>query len=54
MAKVSGSLRWAQELRSRIDAHMDSYRRIEHPCMEGKAAKDVFEHHEKLTTMLAE
>ena len=31
MARVSGSLRWAQELHARLDAHMEAFKRIEHP-----------------------
>ena len=31
MAKVSGSLRWAQELKARLDANMESFNAIEHP-----------------------
>ena len=30
MAKVSGSLRWSRELRERMDANMESFKRIEH------------------------
>ena len=31
MAKVSGSLRWAHELKDRMNANMESFQRIEHP-----------------------
>ena len=30
-AKVSGSLRWAYELKDRMNANMDAFKRIEHP-----------------------
>lgn len=54
MAKVSGSLRWAGELRARLDANMEAFKRIEHACMESKEAKDVFDHHARLTELLQE
>jgi hypothetical protein len=31
MAKVSGSLKWAQELKDRISSPMGNYKHIEHP-----------------------
>ena len=31
MAKVSGSLKWAAELRERISGSMGSFKHIEHP-----------------------
>ena len=31
MARVSGSLRWAKEMRERVDRNMECFKRIEHP-----------------------
>ena len=31
MAKISGSLKWAQELRDRITAPMTNFKHVEHP-----------------------
>lgn len=54
MAKVSGSLKWAKELRDRITVPMTSFKQIEHPCMESQEAKDVFEHYDKMLELLSE
>lgn len=52
MAKISGSLKWAAELRGRITTSMTSFKHIEHPCMESPEAKDVFDHYEKMLELL--
>ncbi|XP_062567134.1 dynein beta chain, ciliary-like [Saccostrea cucullata] len=54
MPKVSGSLRWAQELRERISASMGNFKALEHRCMEEEAAKLVFVKYEEMCNLLGQ
>nr|KAG5690881.1 hypothetical protein BaRGS_028913 [Batillaria attramentaria] len=54
MPKVSGSLRWAKEIRDRISIPMGNFKHLEHPCMESEEAKMVFVKYEEMMNLLAE
>ncbi|XP_033732158.1 dynein beta chain, ciliary-like [Pecten maximus] len=53
MPKVSGSLRWAQELRERITIPMGNFKHLEHLCMESEDAKLVFTKYEEMMQLLS-
>ncbi|XP_013396327.1 dynein beta chain, ciliary isoform X2 [Lingula anatina] len=52
MPKVTGGLKWATELRERISAPMENFSHIEHPCMEGEAAKKMKTKYEQMLALL--
>ncbi|KAK6478238.1 dynein heavy chain 17 [Huso huso] len=52
MPHVAGQLKWAQELRDRIQAPMKSFRSIDHPCMCTDEAKLVFQKYEEVLNLL--
>ncbi|MGH0121561.1 UNVERIFIED_CONTAM: hypothetical protein FKN15_040688 [Acipenser sinensis] len=52
MPHVAGQLKWAQELRDRIQAPMKSFRSIDHPCMCTDEAKLVFQKYEEMLNLL--
>ncbi|XP_070187600.1 dynein beta chain, ciliary-like isoform X2 [Littorina saxatilis] len=54
MPKVSGSLRWAKEIRDRISAPMGNFKHLEHPCVESEEAKLVFTKYEEMMNILGE
>ncbi|XP_041076181.1 dynein heavy chain 17, axonemal-like [Polyodon spathula] len=52
MPHVAGQLKWAQELRDRIQAPMKSFRAIDHPCMCTDEAKLVLQKYEEMLNLL--
>ena len=52
-AKVAGGLRWAQELRQRIQVPMEGFKHLEHPCLDSQEGKDVFVKYEEMLELLA-
>ncbi|KAK3590847.1 hypothetical protein CHS0354_024585 [Potamilus streckersoni] len=53
MPKVTGSLKWAQELRERLAIPMSNYKHLEHPMMETPEAKLVFTKYEEMLVLLS-
>ncbi|CAH1258196.1 DNAH17 [Branchiostoma lanceolatum] len=53
MAQVSGQLKWAKQLRERIDIPKKEFRHIDHPCMHTEEAKIIFRKHEEMMNLLS-
>uniref|UniRef100_H3BBD5 Dynein axonemal heavy chain 17 n=1 Tax=Latimeria chalumnae TaxID=7897 RepID=H3BBD5_LATCH len=49
---VAGQLKWAQELRDRIQVAMKNFKTIEHPCMSSDDAKMVFRKYDEMINLL--
>ncbi|XP_059938624.1 dynein axonemal heavy chain 9 isoform X1 [Mesoplodon densirostris] len=52
MPAVAGRLRWAQELRQRIQGPFDNFRRMTHPCMESAEGKRMIQKYEEMLSLL--
>ncbi|XP_064351341.1 dynein axonemal heavy chain 9 [Camelus dromedarius] len=52
MPVVAGGLRWAQELRQRIQEPFDNFRRMTHPCMESAEGKRMAQKYEDVFSLL--
>ncbi|XP_023561192.1 dynein heavy chain 9, axonemal [Octodon degus] len=52
MPTLAGSLRWAQELRQRIQGPFSNFRRITHPCMESVEGKRMIQQYESMCSLL--
>ncbi|KAM8815016.1 dynein axonemal heavy chain 9 [Rhynchonycteris naso] len=52
MPAVAGGLRWAQELRQRIQGPFASFGRIAHPCMESAEGKRMVQKYEDMLALL--
>nr|XP_020770863.1 dynein heavy chain 9, axonemal-like [Odocoileus virginianus texanus] len=52
MPAVAGGLRWARELRQRIQGPFDNFRRMTHPCMESAEAKRMIQKYEDTLSLL--
>uniref|UniRef100_A0A667HV87 Dynein axonemal heavy chain 9 n=2 Tax=Lynx canadensis TaxID=61383 RepID=A0A667HV87_LYNCA len=52
MPTVAGGLRWAQELRQRIQGPFASFRRIAHPCLESAEGKRMTQKYEDMLSLL--
>nr|XP_060500991.1 dynein axonemal heavy chain 9-like [Panthera onca] len=52
MPTVAGGLRWAQELRQRIQGPFASFRRIAHPCLESAEGKQMTQKYEDMLSLL--
>ena len=52
--QVYGGLRWAQELRQRLEVPMGSFKHVEHPCMQSLDAKKMFTKYEEMLKLLSE
>ncbi|XP_061247081.1 dynein axonemal heavy chain 9 isoform X1 [Bos javanicus] len=52
MPTVAGGLRWAQELRQRIQGPFDNFRRMTHPCMESAEATRMIQKYEDTLSLL--
>ncbi|XP_005399408.1 PREDICTED: dynein heavy chain 9, axonemal isoform X2 [Chinchilla lanigera] len=52
MPAMAGGLRWAQELRQRIQSPFGSFRRITHPCMESAEGKRMVQQYEEMLSLL--
>uniref|UniRef100_A0A8C9J5L0 Dynein axonemal heavy chain 9 n=1 Tax=Piliocolobus tephrosceles TaxID=591936 RepID=A0A8C9J5L0_9PRIM len=52
MPTVAGSLRWAQELRQRIQGPFSNFGRITHPCMESAEGKRMKQKYEDMLSLL--
>ncbi|XP_030631015.1 dynein heavy chain 17, axonemal-like [Chanos chanos] len=52
MPHISGQLKWAQELRDRIQVPMKSFRAINHPCMDTDEAQLVFRKYDEMIDLL--
>ncbi|XP_016077900.1 PREDICTED: dynein heavy chain 9, axonemal [Miniopterus natalensis] len=52
MPSVAGGLRWAQELRQRIQGPLASFRRITPPCMESAEGKRMIQKYEDTLSLL--
>ncbi|XP_070082664.1 dynein axonemal heavy chain 9 isoform X4 [Equus caballus] len=52
MPAVAGGLRWAQELRQRIQGPFDNFRRMTHPCMESAEGRRMIQKYEDTLSLL--
>uniref|UniRef100_A0A8C0WF08 Dynein heavy chain tail domain-containing protein n=1 Tax=Castor canadensis TaxID=51338 RepID=A0A8C0WF08_CASCN len=52
MPAVAGGLRWAQELKQRIQGPFSNFRRITHPCMETAEGKRMIQKYEDMLSLL--
>ncbi|XP_061032339.1 dynein axonemal heavy chain 9 [Eubalaena glacialis] len=52
MPAVAGRLRWAQELRQRVQGPFDNFRRMTHPCMESAEGKRMIQKYEEMLSLL--
>ncbi|XP_024836323.2 dynein axonemal heavy chain 9 isoform X6 [Bos taurus] len=52
MPTVAGGLRWAQELRQRIQGPFDNFRCMTHPCMESAEATRMIQKYEDTLSLL--
>ncbi|XP_037664377.1 dynein heavy chain 9, axonemal isoform X3 [Choloepus didactylus] len=52
MPAVAGGLRWAQELRQRIQGPFSNFRNITHPCMESAEGKRMIQKYEDILSLL--
>ncbi|XP_045020774.1 dynein axonemal heavy chain 9 isoform X3 [Bubalus bubalis] len=52
MPTVAGGLRWAQELRQRIQGPFDNFRSMTHPCMESAEATRMIQKYEDTLSLL--
>ncbi|XP_059524579.1 dynein axonemal heavy chain 9 [Myotis daubentonii] len=52
MPSVAGGLRWAQELRQRIQGPFANFGRITHPCMESAEGKRMVQKYEDVLSLL--
>ncbi|XP_036884188.1 dynein heavy chain 9, axonemal isoform X2 [Sturnira hondurensis] len=52
MPSVAGGLRWAQELRERIQGPLASFGRITYPCMESAEGKQMIQKYETMLSLL--
>ncbi|XP_023100299.2 dynein axonemal heavy chain 9 isoform X1 [Felis catus] len=52
MPTVAGGLRWAQELRQRIQGPFANFRRIAHPCLESAEGKRMTQKYEDMLSLL--
>ncbi|XP_073737597.1 dynein axonemal heavy chain 9 [Callorhinus ursinus] len=52
MPTVAGGLRWAQELRQRIQGPFDNFKRISHPCMDSAEGKRMTQKYEDTLSLL--
>ncbi|XP_032945882.1 dynein axonemal heavy chain 9 [Rhinolophus ferrumequinum] len=52
MPCVAGGLRWAQDLRYRIQGPFADFRRIAHPCMESTEGKRMIQKYEDMLSLL--
>ncbi|XP_026986875.1 dynein axonemal heavy chain 9 [Sagmatias obliquidens] len=52
MPTVAGRLRWAQELRQRIQGPFDNFRHMTHPCMESAEGKRMIQKYEEMLSLL--
>ncbi|XP_023983695.1 dynein axonemal heavy chain 9 [Physeter macrocephalus] len=52
MPAVAGRLRWAQELRQRIQGPFDHFRRMTHLCMESAEGKRMIQKYEEMLSLL--
>ncbi|XP_056673432.1 dynein axonemal heavy chain 9 isoform X2 [Monodelphis domestica] len=52
MPAVAGGLRWAQELRERIEISFNNLRHINHPYMESTESKEMFQKYGEMFTLL--
>ncbi|KAF0872636.1 DYH9 protein, partial [Crocuta crocuta] len=52
MPTVAGGLRWAQELRQRIQGPFANFRRMAHPCLESAEGKRMTQKYEDLLSLL--
>ncbi|XP_076453714.1 LOW QUALITY PROTEIN: dynein beta chain, ciliary-like [Babylonia areolata] len=54
MAKISGSLRWAKELRDRITIPMDSFKMLDHPITQSPDAQALNVKYDEMMALLAQ
>ncbi|XP_057572498.1 dynein axonemal heavy chain 9 [Hippopotamus amphibius kiboko] len=52
MPAVAGGLRWAREVRQRIQGPFDNFRRMTHPCMESAEGKRMIQKYEDMVLLL--
>ncbi|XP_071656317.1 dynein axonemal heavy chain 9-like [Patagioenas fasciata] len=52
MPPVAGALRWAQELRARIQVPFDHFRHIPHLCLDSAEGRRVIEKYEEMIQLL--
>uniref|UniRef100_A0A8C4MEW3 Dynein axonemal heavy chain 9 n=1 Tax=Equus asinus TaxID=9793 RepID=A0A8C4MEW3_EQUAS len=52
MPAVAGGLRWAQELRQRIQGPFNNFRRMTHPCMESAEGRRMIQKYEDTLSLL--
>uniref|UniRef100_A0A8D0X9B8 Dynein axonemal heavy chain 9 n=1 Tax=Sus scrofa TaxID=9823 RepID=A0A8D0X9B8_PIG len=52
MPAMAGGLRWAQELRQRIQDPFNNFRRMTHPCMESAEGKRMIQKYEDMLSLL--
>ncbi|XP_028390419.1 dynein heavy chain 9, axonemal isoform X1 [Phyllostomus discolor] len=52
MPSVAGGLRWAQELRQRIEGPFNNFERVTHPCMESAEGKRMIQKYEAMVSLL--
>lgn len=52
MPQVSGSLKWAQELRDRIGSSIGSFKHLEHECTENEEAILIYRKYEEMMDLL--
>ncbi|CAD7689680.1 unnamed protein product [Nyctereutes procyonoides] len=52
MPAMAGGLRWAQELRQRIQGPSTNFRRLAHPCMESAEGKRMTQKYEDMLSLL--
>ncbi|KAL8567548.1 hypothetical protein ACOMHN_054362 [Nucella lapillus] len=54
MAKVSGSLRWAKEMRERITIPMDNFKMLDHPITQSPDAQQLNTKYEQMMALLTQ
>ncbi|XP_058415682.1 dynein axonemal heavy chain 9 [Diceros bicornis minor] len=52
MPAVAGGLRWAQELRQRIQGPFNNFRRVTYPCMESAEGRRMIQKYEDMLSLL--
>jgi len=49
---VYGGLRWAQEIRERVEKPIANFKHIEHSCMKSLEAEEMFRKYEEMLKLL--
>uniref|UniRef100_A0A4W3K7X4 Dynein axonemal heavy chain 17 n=1 Tax=Callorhinchus milii TaxID=7868 RepID=A0A4W3K7X4_CALMI len=53
MPFVAGQLKWAQEIRTRIDTVLSAFKSVDHPCTSGDEAQIIFKKYDEMIVLLA-